>query len=459
MPNPKKLKEPKVKTPHKMRNLGGGTANEVYKAEYKTGFGGLDRKTAFFKPSPVVKPRKNPPKPGVKIHSAPHIKAVAASRVDQALGFNILAKERFGKRTIDQQERVGTLSPKVKGQATMSNIFDEEMVGLSDDEKQVKLENDASSYQERDGKLYKLTGQRHVAFDYSNPVTQRGLSDLQILDAIISQGDRHGGNIFIDAKGGVHGIDNDMTMDYQQHIKSSNYKMLGMPQFVDAGTAERLLGMDAKDLIKRINKKTPPDQRLQQGELDALEQRFDLVKAYLRQEKNAGRLVRDWSQQTYNAQVGATKKAELGIDILPTGYLGRAMESINAPDTGSEVVSPTGQVIPTQVRQPPVQTPTNLTPPPIVQPPTQITDDLKIPDNLPPLPDIPNVGGPPPTLPSITDIPDEFKIPDTLPPAPQIPDRPPPPTPLTKPNRVGRMRARRATPRVLPQFDEDELKL
>jgi hypothetical protein len=94
-----------------------------------------------------------------------------------------------------------------------------------------------------------------------------------------------------------------------------------------------------------------------------------------------------------------------------------------------------------------------------VQPPTQITDDLKIPDNLPPLPDIPNVGGPPPTLPSITDIPDEFKIPDTLPPAPQIPDRPPPPTPLTKPNRVGRMRARRATPRVLPQFDEDELKL
>jgi hypothetical protein len=445
----RKLKAPKTKTAHKMRNLGGGTANEVYKAEYRTGFGGLERKTAFFKPSPIVKPRKNPPKPGVRIHSAPHIKAVAASRVDQALGFNILAKERFGTRKINGQERVGTLSPKVKGQAIMSNLFEEEMTGLSEEEKKSKLENDASSYQERDGKLFKLTGQKHVAFDYSNPVTQRGLSDLQILDAIISQGDRHGGNIFIDDKGRVHGIDNDMTMDYTPHIKSSNYKMLGMPQFVDAGTADRLLSMDTKRLTERINKSTPKDQQLQQGELDALEQRFDLVKAYLQREKDAGRLITDWSQQVYNSQVGATKRAELGADILPTGYLGRAMESINAPETGSQVVTPQGQLIPTTRVQQPIQ------PPVPTLAPTTSANDLKVPDNLPP-PNIPDmIEGHPPDLPSLNDL----KIPDTFPPLPQIPDRPPPPSPLTKPARTRPMRARRNTPRPLPPIPtiDDEL--
>jgi hypothetical protein len=160
-------------------------------------------------------------------------------------------------------------------------------------------------------------------------------------------------------------------------------------------------------------------------------------------------LITDWSQQVYNSQVGATKRAELGADILPTGYLGRAMESINAPETGSQVVTPQGQLIPTTRVQQPIQ------PPVPTLAPTTSANDLKVPDNLPP-PNIPDmIEGHPPDLPSLNDL----KIPDTFPPLPQIPDRPPPPSPLTKPARTRPMRARRNTPRPLPPIPtiDDEL--
>ena len=94
----------------------------------------------------------------------------------------------------------------------------------------------------------------HQWVDYAEPGIQKGLSDLQLFDAISGQVDRHAGNIYVDAETGtVTGIDDDRAFGQGQNArdvagqrKEQHYR--GLPELVDAATADEILARDPDDL-------------------------------------------------------------------------------------------------------------------------------------------------------------------------------------------------------------------
>lgn len=65
---------------------------------------------------------------------------------------------------------------------------------------------------ERDGKYYERSAFVFQPIDFADPRVKKGMSDLQLFDAVSGQVDRHGSNIFVDpATGAVTGIDDDWS--------------------------------------------------------------------------------------------------------------------------------------------------------------------------------------------------------------------------------------------------------
>ncbi|MBB3042310.1 DUF4157 domain-containing protein, partial [Nocardioides soli] len=94
--------------------------------------------------------------------------------------------------------------------------------------------------------------------DLYDPVLQRGLNKLQLLDAICGQLDRHMGNYFVqdDGKGnvtGVTGIDLDMAfgskMTSVDYKGAQNYK--GLPEYIDKEMGQKILQITPADNPRR----------------------------------------------------------------------------------------------------------------------------------------------------------------------------------------------------------------
>ena len=103
-------------------------------------------------------------------------RAVASHEVDNFLQTNVIAAEKFG---IDKNDRAIGISVQADGAGVTGKYHDEDA---------------------------------YLEVDYSSPEVQKGLSDLEAMDYITGQIDRHAGNMFIDTNTGkVTGIDNDMA--------------------------------------------------------------------------------------------------------------------------------------------------------------------------------------------------------------------------------------------------------
>jgi hypothetical protein len=128
----------------------------------------------------------------------------------------------------------------------------------------------------------------YLDLDVVDARLQQGLSNLQVLDLITGQVDRHPGNYFIDmntdtrAVRGVQGIDNDLAFgknitDVNQ-LASSESQAVKLPKVVDSALAQRILGPpgitpdDVADAVKGL---------LTTEEIDALKQRYVQVKAHI----------------------------------------------------------------------------------------------------------------------------------------------------------------------------------
>lgn len=110
-------------------------------------------------------------------------RSVASSQVDQLFGANVTSEERFG---VDDEGKVIGISVQADGGAVQS----EYAIGGPETPK-VDCRLDV---------------------DYSDPEIQKGLSDLEAMDYITGQYDRHAGNIYIDpVTKKVTGIDNDLA--------------------------------------------------------------------------------------------------------------------------------------------------------------------------------------------------------------------------------------------------------
>ncbi len=146
-------------------------------------------------------------------------------------------------------------------------------------------------------------------FNFQDPEIQKGLSNLQILDAITGQVDRHGANIFIDANGKVTGIDNDAAFGKDisdpnklvpsgipfDPMQASHNK--GLPSLVDYTTAKMVLDLDPNTVKKELKS------LLSSEEIQATIDRLNVVKQHIRNLYATGCIVRGSAYAVGNTQI------------------------------------------------------------------------------------------------------------------------------------------------------------
>lgn len=262
---------------------------------------------------------------------------VALSRLDALLGTEAVPQTDLAMH----EGRIGTVMDKVEGG---KHGFEKEQVALSGDAAaavQQELETLAelkrtrgglsgAFLRERDEQIAELEervarlgmerkgGRYHrkenvrTGVDYALPVVRRGLSNLQLLDALAGSGDRHAGNYMFatDRSGavtGVKGIDNDFAFSrgpgagdpehlvHRPGARKPGSHNLGLPDVIDGQVAARVLQIREEELRACLGGLLAPE------EVDAAAARLASVKARLQQLMDEGKLVSDWSQADQQA--------------------------------------------------------------------------------------------------------------------------------------------------------------
>jgi hypothetical protein len=311
-----------------------GTANEVYQMQHKGG------STGYFKPDTERVDDTNKKSP-LKSLSNMGARSVLSSDIDKTLGFNVLANETY--RT--HKGKGGSESEAVEGESLTSNHF----TPIS--KKQYKKEvtedgEDPNGYKVQKGlfrnkyaKLGQVSFNRH---DYMHPNIQKGLSNIQLEDAITGQRDRHGGNIKInDQNHEVKAYDNDLidiaspstnslsaipnlhrpmeevtendgnggtrtvkrkkaltpgeealraearkkamtNVDSRQTNVIGHHKT-GLPSFIDEASAQRIAGMKSQAFIDQLTARNSQNAaRMDPAHLQELKDRYSTVRRYVK---------------------------------------------------------------------------------------------------------------------------------------------------------------------------------
>jgi hypothetical protein len=147
-----------------------------------------------------------------------------------------------------------------------------------------------------------------------NPEFQERLNDLEWLDALGGQGDRHGHNYLVgvdkSGKVTVTGIDNDQSLgkdmlDPDGYIRSSKGQVgghnVGMPPIISKELAKKLMALEVRDTVgtpkpdpnaalkEKLAKLLTPD------ELDALQTRLDAIKIKIGTLQTSGHVIDDFA--------------------------------------------------------------------------------------------------------------------------------------------------------------------
>jgi Domain of unknown function (DUF4157) len=133
---------------------------------------------------------------------------------------------------------------------------------------------------------------------------QRDMSNLQIIDAIAGQIDRHAGNIIVtmDERGkiiGLKGIDNDLAFGI--NTEADSYQPLshnrGFPELIDHKMAESIKKIEGKNIEEAL------EGYLTKQEIDKTVERFLAVKRYVMDEENAKHIIQEWNKATFKTQM------------------------------------------------------------------------------------------------------------------------------------------------------------
>jgi hypothetical protein len=349
-------------------------------------------------------------------------------------------------------------------------------------------------------KFYYVSGlsaiEYYHKFDFSNPETQKGLSDLQIMDALTGQVDRHGGNIYIDKQTGkVTGIDNDaafgkkvtdprLLQNTAQNPVRGSYNR-GLPSFVDAETAHMVKHLSSRSLKQALKG------LLDEQEIKAAVSRLEKVKKHIKTLKKTGGIVgrkakwgerkhiQQWGQDTYNTLLSQPRE---------NSYLGHAQESYDrefargslyaegAPVIKKNDALPAQPLVPVNQPQPVVAQPQPVIaqPQPIVNLPQPIINPPQVKVNPRPLPVVPprKVASPPQNVPVNVNpppIPPRHNLPVAPPPQdapvnvnrplPAVPPRKVVPPPQNMPVNVGLNGNANANPRPRKIVTGEELRI
>jgi hypothetical protein len=185
------------------------------------------------------------------------MRSVAASRLNELLGMKVIPRtdlafhEQFGFGQV--MALAGGKSPKTKTKIEIKDADPEKIAKieevLKDEEKQFGEQTKLVKKQALNGQVTHFL-EENITFetDWDHPILKRELANLQLLDGLIGNLDRHCENYFIqvDAFGnpiGVLGIDNDLTFARDQNdptaVAFMQGHMAGMPPAVDRFVAEK----------------------------------------------------------------------------------------------------------------------------------------------------------------------------------------------------------------------------
>jgi len=291
--------------------LGGGSVNEVTSMDYRRGIGTSGQTKGFFKKDPKKgKKAIGDAAAGARIgqdgkDTHMSTRAVLSSRLDKRLGTNVLTEEVYGKH----KGKKGSVSSRAKGQQMSHSEFEEKTNNKKDWKPTV---NQQSIFkQQEDGSWNKRSADVCLDIDLKNPETQRSMWNMQLLDSLTGQVDRHFGNMFFDKDSGrVTGIDNDLAFGLQtgqeeRTGKQSNF----LPELVDKETGEMVLSMTDEDFVETISAKKGDYGKLTEDELEAAKNRFRAVKDHVRNLKENGLLVDEWNDQTYQQAIDGHLKS------------------------------------------------------------------------------------------------------------------------------------------------------
>lgn len=295
---PKTIDKVKDKHVKSKKKLSGGSAHKVTQLQTRKEIGGSGSKTGYFKADPKREKSEVGRRFGIgqkKGDSHMAARSVTSSRLDKALGIGVLSDERFGKIN----GKKGAVSAQAQGKEATKGKWSE--VSKTDYKEAYEPMGPDWSKKEKD-KYYKFDGFSFgEGIDLKNAETQKGVSDLAVMDYLTGQVDRHARNMFIDPETGkVTGIDNDMafgTEDYDE-INSKN-SLSEMPDLIDAGTAESLLDMDIDEFVDVLKGQKGDYGHLSEKEIDEAKKRFTSLQAKVQILKLTGGLVDEWNDDTY----------------------------------------------------------------------------------------------------------------------------------------------------------------
>ncbi len=228
-------------------------------------------------------------------------RAVASHEVDKMIGLNVCAEEKFG------MDPAGG------------------MVGIS-------VQCDGAGIRSAYGtNEYGESQTSFLDIDYSNAAVQKGLNDLQTLDYITGQCDRHAGNMFVDPESGkVTGIDNDLAFPQPdlQTVMDNDTQLAGkfvatMPKIMHEDTAAKIAAIDPGEFRKMLASVRPPngDKGLGAKEINGAVKRLgELQKAIADAKQGAGglELVKEFNKETFDKAVKEQMESNHGV----TSYIG-----------------------------------------------------------------------------------------------------------------------------------------
>lgn len=205
-------------------------------------------------------------------------RSVASTAVDQYLGTNVVAEERFG---VDPDGIPIGISIQADGAGITGKYGD------GADRKNAFLD-----------------------VDYKNPDIQRGLSDLEVNDYLTGQIDRHGGNIFIDTSGEkpkVTGIDNDLAFPEvpRDKMQVNDKWVKDPPRFIHADTAQKILEINPDEYAAMLKNLPVPEgvSPLSDAAIEQAKDRLVKLQNAIRDENGPPEIVQNFDDHTYNVCV------------------------------------------------------------------------------------------------------------------------------------------------------------
>lgn len=222
-------------------------------------------------------------------------RSVATYQVDQLLGTNVIAEEKIAQ------------APPPDGR----------IMGVS---VQVDGAQVTGKYQGKDC---------YLKMDYSDPRVQQGMADLEALDYITGQIDRHNGNIFVNPETGkVTGIDNDLAFPERNRAAVlatdpalREKAVENMPARVSAAAADKILAIHPDQLTATLQGIKNPDGSpgLSKDEIAGAVQRLEELQAAIKNPASGVQVIKEFNQQTYEAAIHEQRQKlaeQTGLDEI-----------------------------------------------------------------------------------------------------------------------------------------------